>query len=119
MQRAGSDQAHRAVTDTVTHHGALWLWTGPDGGGSWHFLTIDGAAGAAIKAHEVMRRLALGAGRGFGSVKVQARIGDTKWTTSVFPSSSHEGYVLPVKLAVRKAEDLSAGDETEVELELL
>ncbi|MEO5706676.1 MAG: DUF1905 domain-containing protein [Alteraurantiacibacter sp.] len=107
------------MSDTVTHRGTMWLWSGPDGGGSWHFLTIDGAAGETIKAHEVMRRLELGSGRGFGSVKVTARIGDTRWTTSVFPSSSHDGYVLPVKLAVRKAEDLAAGDEAEVELELL
>jgi hypothetical protein len=107
------------MSDTVTHTGTLWLWSGPEGNAAWHFLTIDGAADEAIKAHEVMRRLELGSGRGFGSVKVKARIGSTRWATSVFPSSAAEGWVLPVKLAVRKAEDLAAGDEAEVELELL
>jgi hypothetical protein len=107
------------MTETVTHTGTLWLWSGPDGSGSWHFLTIDGLAADAIRAHEAMRRLELGSGRGFGSVKVAATIGDTRWTTSVFPSGSHEGYLLPVKLAVRKAEDLAAGDEAEVVLGLL
>lgn len=103
----------------VTHKGTLWLWSGPEGSGAWHFLTIDGAAAEAIRAHEAMRRLELGSSRGFGSVKVQARIGETRWATSVFPSSEAQGWVLPVKLAVRKAEDLAAGDEAEVELALL
>lgn len=107
------------MNDKVTHTGTLWLWSGPEGTAAWHFLTIDGEAAEAIRAHEVMRRLEFGAGRGFGSVKVKARIGGTRWATSVFPSSAARGWLLPVKLAVRKAEDLAAGDEAEVELELL
>lgn len=107
------------MTDTVTHKGTLWLWSGPEGSAAWHLLTIAGAAAEAIRAHEVMRRLELGSGRGFGSVKVKARIGETRWATSVFPSSAVQGWMLPVKLAVRKAEDLAAGDTVEVELELL
>nr|WP_283773357.1 DUF1905 domain-containing protein [Altererythrobacter sp. KTW20L] len=97
----------------------MWLWAGPDGSASWHFLTIDGAAGEAIAAHEALRRLELGSGRGFGSVKVEARIGGTAWRTSVFPSKAHDGYLLPVKLTVRKAEDLAEGDAVTVELALL
>lgn len=107
------------MSDTVTHTGTLWLWSGPEGTAAWHFLTIDGDAAAAIKAHEVMRRLEYGNGRGFGSVKVKARIGETRWATSVFPSKESGGWLLPVKLSVRRAEDLAAGDEAEVELELL
>jgi hypothetical protein len=105
------------VSDTLTHTASLWLWSG-DGNGSWHFLTIDGDAAETIRAHEAMRRLELGKGRGFGSVKVTAAIGESRWTTSVFPSASHKGYVLPVKAAVRKAENIAAGDTIEVTLEL-
>lgn len=107
------------MSESVIHRGTLWLWTGPEGSAAWHFLTIDGPAAEAIKAHEVMRRLELGSSRGFGSVKVKARIGSTRWSTSVFPSNAAQGWMLPIKLAVRKAEDLAAGDTTEVELELL
>ncbi len=107
------------MSDLVEHTGTLWLWSGGDGGGSWHFLTIDDEAGEEIRAHEAMRRLELGKGRGFGSVKVEARIGETRWQTSVFPSKPNDGYILPVKLAVRKAEDIVAGDEVTVELALL
>ena len=102
----------------ISHSARLWLWAA-EGSGSWHFLTIDGEAAEAIRAHEAMRRLELGKGRGFGSVKVAAAIGDSRWTTSVFPSASHKGYVLPVKASVRKAEGIAAGDTVAVVLELL
>ena len=62
-----------------------------------------------------MRKLE-GMARGFGSLRVSATIGDTRWQTSVFPSRK-EGWTLPVKAAVRKAEDLSEGDEVALTLE--
>ncbi|MEZ5749488.1 MAG: DUF1905 domain-containing protein [Caenibius sp.] len=73
----------------------LWRWTGGNGG-SWHFVTAGGAAAEAIAAHALIRRLEEGHARGFGSVKVEARIGDSCWTTSVFPHSEG-GWILPVK----------------------
>ena len=110
-----SDTVCRSVCQT----GKLWLWAGPDGAASWHFITLDGEAGEEIAAHEAVRRLELGSGRGFGSVKVAARIGGTVWRTSVFPSKAHQGYLLPVKASIRKAEGLAAGDDVSVELDLL
>ena len=56
--------------------------------------------------------------RGFGSVKVEATIGDVTWRTSVFPLNSG-GYLLPVKAEVRRRAGIAAGDEVTVELELL
>lgn len=108
------------MSDTVTFTSALWRWSS-DGSpaGGWFFLTIDGAAGEQIAAHEAMRRMELGRGRGFGSVKVRARIGESEWATSVFPSKHHGGYLLPVKAAVRKAEGLAERDEVNASLELL
>jgi len=106
------------VSDIVRHSAALWIWHG-ETNGSWHFVTIDGEAGDAIRAHEAIRRLEFGKGRGFGSVKVRARIGESEWGTSVFPSTSSGGYILPVKAAIRKAEGLAAGDEVSIVLELL
>jgi len=97
----------------------MWLWTTPHAPAKWHFLTIDGEAGEAIAAHEAMQRLEIGSGRGFGSVKVRAQVGGTRWDTSVFPSKEQEGYLLPVKAAVRRAEKLAVGDMIEARLELL
>lgn len=102
------------MSESVAHTGPLWRWTGTSGTGSWHFLTIGGDAGEALSATALMRKLE-GLGRGFGSIKVEAVIGETRFATSVFPSGE-EGWILPVKAAVRKAEGLSEGDELEVTL---
>ena len=108
------------MSDAVVFTARLWRWSS-DGSpaGGWFFLTVDGQAGEAVAAHEAIRRLELGKGRGFGSVKVRASIGESDWATSVFPSKSRYGYLLPVKAAVRKAEGLAEGDEVSATLELL
>lgn len=103
------------MTEHLTHTGTLWRWTGASGGGSWHFLTIDGAAGEALSATALMRRLEKSIG-GFGSLKVTATIGESSFRTSVFPSKSL-GWLLPVKATVRKAEGLAEGDAVEAALE--
>ena len=100
----------------LTHTGRLWRWTGASGGGTWHFITIDGEAGEALSGTALMRKLE-GNARGFGSLKVIARIGDSRFVTSVFPSKSDGGWLLPVKAAVRRAEDLADGDNVDVRLE--
>ncbi len=102
------------MTERITHTGPLWRWTGGTNG-TWHFLTIDGAGGEALSATALMRRLE-GAARGFGSLKVRATIGDTAFATSVFPSREL-GWMLPVKAAVRRAEDLAEGDPVTVVLD--
>jgi len=104
------------VTERLTHTGKLWRWTSSSGSGSWHFLTIDGEAGEALSATALMRRLEKTIG-GFGSLKVTARIGGSTFRTSLFPSKDL-GWLLPVKAAVRKAEDAVEGDSVEVTLEL-
>ncbi len=65
-----------------------------------------------------LRARAFEARRGFGSVRVEARIGDVTWRTSVFPQSTG-GYLLPIKAEVRKRAALSAGDEVTADLTLI
>ncbi len=110
-----------AGSEHLSYTGRLWRWTGGSGSGTWHFLTIDGAAGEALSGTALMRKLE-GSARGFGSLKVKARIGGSAFATSVFPSKSDDGepqqvWLLPVKAAVRRAERLAEGDEVEVSLE--
>lgn len=57
--------------------------------------------------------------RGFGSVRVRARVGGSEWRTSIFPSSGDGSYVLPLKKAVRDAEHLDDGGPVTVRLEVL
>lgn len=94
----------------ITVTAALWLWTGENG--SWHFISVPEELSGEIRAHAM---LAL---RGFGSVKVEARIGDVAWRTSVFPVKSG-GYILPVKAEVRRKAGIAAGDKVTVEIALL
>ena len=103
------------MTERITHTGPLWRWTGGTNG-TWHFLTIDGAAGEALSAAALMQRLETGRRAGFGSVKVTAQIGESCFATSVFPSKG-TGWMLPVKAAVRKAEGIAEGDSVTVILE--
>jgi hypothetical protein len=89
----------------------LWIWKG-EAAGRWYFVTVPEEQSAEIKAH------AFGNPRGFGSVRVKARIGNVRWQTSVFPLNSG-GYLLPVKAEIRRKAELGTGDEVTVELELL
>ena len=88
----------------------LWRWSGE--GGSWHFLTIPEELSAEIRAQSMLRR------RGFGSVRVEASIGNVSWRTSVFPQKSG-GYILPVKADARRRADISDGDDVSLTLEIL
>jgi hypothetical protein len=81
------------------------------------WVALTGEAAEAVAAHELVRRLELGKRRGFGSVKVTARVGESKWQTSLFPQKSG-GWFLPVKKPVRLAENLDFGAVIEGELEL-
>ena len=55
---------------------------------------------------------------GFGSVKVEAAIGEIVWTTSLFPDSRTGGYILPIKADIRRRAGIAAGDEVTVRLML-
>ena len=82
---------------------------------SWTFVTLpmDVADGIRFFIHEKAAKR-----RGFGSVKVSVSIGETSWTTSVFPDKQSGSYLLPIKASVRVAEDVSAGDMVAVSLSL-
>ena len=90
----------------------LWIWSGE--GGSWHFLTIPADEAVEIR----LESAASGIRRGFGSVRVEARINGVAWKTSVFPQKSG-AYLLPVKAAVRREAGVVEGDEVTVGVTLL
>lgn len=88
----------------------LWLW---EGKAAWHFLTVP------IDVSDDIEARTTGHARGFGSVRVRVTIGATTWTTSVFPDTKREAYILPVKKEVRRAESLETGSRVAVTLELV
>jgi hypothetical protein len=61
----------------ITVTSLMWIWKG-EAAGRWYFITLPQEQSDEIRAH------AFGSPRGFGSVKVEARIGEIAWRTSVF-----------------------------------
>ncbi|GAA3398380.1 DUF1905 domain-containing protein [Cryptosporangium minutisporangium] len=96
----------------MTFDAELWIWDARRSE-SWTFVSLP------VDSSEDIRELAGGAPRGFGSVRVRVMVGGSTWTTSIFPDSGREAYVLPIKRAIRKVEGLDAGDTTTVTVELL
>jgi hypothetical protein len=86
--------------------------------GDMGYVVIEGEAAETIRGFELEHRLEFGRSRGFGSVKIEASIGASRWSTSVFPQRGGSWF-LPVKKAIRRAEDLATGDLLEIRLDLL
>lgn len=88
----------------------VFLWSGDMA--SWHFIGVPNATSQEIKT-------TFGANhRGFGSLPVTVTIGNTTWDTSIFPDSRSGTYLLPLKAAVRKKEDIEANDTITFTLKL-
>lgn len=87
----------------------LWRHSGDAG---WHFVTLPHDLADEIDEITSPTR------RGFGSVRVSVTAGTTSWSTSLFPDTKLQSYVLPVKRSVRVAEALEAGAMITVELRL-
>jgi Domain of unknown function (DUF1905) len=85
----------------------LWRHAGDDG---WYFVTVPAHVTDEIRAR------AAGLHRPFGSLPVEARIGDVAWRTSLFSDTKRDAYLLPVKAQVRRRAKVGAGDLLDVEV---
>jgi hypothetical protein len=85
--------------------GELWFWRGPS---PFHFVTVPEPESAELEAVSPI------VSYGWGCIPVEGQIGTTTFTTSLFPKEG--GYLVPVKDAVRKAEQLELGDVVNVRL---
>lgn len=79
---------------------------------SWFFVRLP------RELSDEVRDSLTGPPGGFGSVRVEVRIGASRWATSLFPEKSGGTYVLPVKKPVRTAEGVDEGDLVTVEIAL-
>jgi hypothetical protein len=85
----------------------LFYWKGP---APFYFITIPEEMCQDIKAVSKLVTY------GWGVIPVYVQIGETEFTTSLFPKD--KCYLVPVKDKVRKAENLSEGDDVTVRLEV-
>ncbi|MCR8671961.1 DUF1905 domain-containing protein [Agrococcus sp. HG114] len=65
---------------------------------------------------ELIRESARELTYGWGAIPVSATIGATTFTTSLFPREGR--YLLPLKVAVQRAEGVGLGDEVAVRMRL-
>ena len=85
--------------------GDVWFWRGP---APHHFVWVPEDDAAAIED------VAAAVTYGWGMVPVTVHLGATTWTTSLWPKDG--GYIVPLKLAVRRAEGVDVGDTVTVRL---
>ena len=85
--------------------GEVWFWRGPS---PYHFVTVPDDESAELQETAALVTY------GWGMIPVEAHIGSTRWTTSLFPKNG--GYVVPLKDLVRNAEGIDVGDTVTVRL---
>jgi Domain of unknown function (DUF1905) len=83
--------------------GEIWHWKGP---APWYFVTVPEEACFELQATSTF------VSYGWGMIPVRVQIGRTEWATSLFPKEGR--YIVPVKAAVREAEELEEGDTVAV-----
>lgn len=88
----------------------VWKYNGAKA--CWYFVSLSEDDSLQIKYHNIFRL------RGWGSLPVIVKIGKTEWKTSIFPDSKKGCYILPIKAAIRKAENIAESDEIEVDLKV-
>ena len=91
----------------IEFNGKIWFWKGP---APYYFVAVPEQPSHDIKAISSFVTY------GWGVIPVRVRIGQTEWTTSLFPKDGR--YLVPIKVKVQKAESLTEGDQVSVRLEV-
>lgn len=91
----------------IEFNGKIWFWRGP---APWYFVTIPPEHSQAIKTVSSLVTY------GWGVIPVHVQIGESEWTTSLFPKDGN--YLVPIRADIRKAENLAEGDEVTIQLEI-
>ena len=91
--------------DALEVTGEVWYWRGP---APYHFVTVP------PPLSEEIREVAAEVTYGWGMIPVRGQVGATAFETSLWPKDG--GYVIPLKDAVRRAEDIALDDTVTVHL---
>lgn len=83
----------------VAFSGEIWYWRGPS---PFNFVTVPRRESEEIGAVSSLVTY------GWGAIPVTAQLGDTTWTTSIFPKDGV--YLVPLKASVRRAQGVDVGD---------
>ena len=91
----------------IEFSGEIWYWRGP---APFYFVTVPD------KQSEDLNAIADEVTYGWGMIPVIVRINNTEWKTSLWPKDG--AYIVPLKDAVRRAEDIDKGDTVTIRLEV-
>lgn len=91
----------------LTFSGAVFQWRGPS---PFYYVAVPEEEAEGIAS--VARALTYG----WGVIPVRVRLGSTRWPTSLFPRDG--GYLVPLKLAARRAEGVEDGQVVTLTLSL-
>jgi len=84
-----------------------WLHAAPS---AWHFISLPTNISAevreALKCEE----------EGWGRLKATAKIGSTEWKTAIWFDTKLNTYLLPLKVEVRKAENITVGKSITIQI---
>ncbi|MFM1905253.1 MAG: hypothetical protein RIT32_49 [Actinomycetota bacterium] len=87
--------------------GPVFEWRGP---APFHFVKIPTDQSNLIKSEANLLSY------GWGVIPIHGQVGRTNFTTSLIPKDG--SYLIPIKDAVRKSEQLELDDEVEISLNL-
>jgi hypothetical protein len=85
----------------------IWQWSGDMA--SWHFIYVPKDISEALREKFPKSPM----------IKCRYTIGETTWDSSMFRNNRENNYLIPVKQKVRKLEELLAGDEVVIQVEIL
>lgn len=91
----------------INFSGKIWFWRGP---APFYFVTVPD------EPSDYLKSISGSVTYGWGMIPVTVQIGKTEWNTALFPKDGR--YLVPLKDSVRKAEQLSEGDEITIHLEV-
>jgi len=91
----------------VDFTGDVFEWRGP---APYYYVAVPDEDSADILEASPMLTY------GWGVIPARVVVGDTEWTTSLFPKDGR--YLVPLKHVVRRAEDLDVGDVVDVRMVL-
>ena len=87
--------------------GRIFHWRGP---APYLFVSVPEQASQDIKAISQLVTY------GWGVIPVHVRVGNTEWTTSLFPKDGR--YLVPIRKSAQIAEKLQEGDNISIRLEI-
>lgn len=89
----------------VQFSSTIFTWRGPS---PYFFVAVP------TEESDYLKSISGAVTYGWGMIPVTAQVGETVWTTSLFPKDGR--YLLPLKDKVRQAEKLQADDTITVQI---